>query len=146
MLLLADSVLDQCLYDLYFYEDYGVFLYDKFESIISEDGNIEHFISDQRKKDEAQGIDMLLKRFIKRKDYDLTAALEIKSEEILILLLPLHKRIAGMFRNLEDATVCPDISVNDEYLLKLFAMRVRDRMIVLGAQRTFKNRWDESRK
>lgn len=49
----------------------------------------------------------------------------------------LETRILGMFRNGTrcDTEYYVDNSISDEYLLELFCMRVRDRMIVFAAQR-----------
>lgn len=91
---------------------------------------------EQLEKDKANGLnDYLIGEIFFSVD-DLSAAVETTPEDILKMLAPIRKRILGMFRKGEiscDTYVCDFLyaapEVSDEWLLELFAMRVRDRMI-----------------
>ncbi|MBD5129532.1 MAG: hypothetical protein HDT43_06365 [Ruminococcaceae bacterium] len=68
--------------------------------------------------------------------HDLNDAIETTPEEILTTLSPVKSRILGLFRNGEVITefypsdeMYAAPSVPDEWLLELFAMRVRDKII-----------------
>lgn len=97
-------------------------------------------INEQSEKDTAEGLDFLVDDILRGAD-DLTDAIETAPEEILEKLSPIKSRILGMFRNGEVNTefyaadgLYADPSVPDEWLLKLLAMRVRDRKISFALQ------------
>lgn len=123
MIYLADGVLSAAR---------AFFFYD-------EDGNPLHgkaAINEQIEKDKANGLNGDLIDEIFGSAGDITAAVETTPEDILKMLAPIRKRILGMFRNGAvpcDIWVCYKLyaapEVPDEWLLDLFAMRVRDRMI-----------------
>ena len=98
-------------------------------------------IGEQAEKDKADGIDFLVDNILRSAD-DLTDEIETTPEMILEKLSPIKSRILGMFRNGEVTTefypadgLYADPSVPDEWLLKFFAMRVRDRMISFVCQK-----------
>lgn len=92
-------------------------------------------INEQLEKDKANGLGDLIDEIFGSAG-DLAAAVETTPEDILKMLAPIRPRILGMFRNGEiscDTYVCDFLyaapEVSDKWLLDLFAMRVRDRMI-----------------
>lgn len=95
----------------------------------------------QLEKDRQNGIENLVEQLL-HSIHDLTEAIETTPEKILTTLSPIKSRILGMFRNGEVQTeaymydgLYADPSVPDDWLFTMFLMRVRDRMIVFGAQR-----------
>lgn len=123
MIYLADGVL---------FAAYAAFMFD--ENGIRLQG--EAAINEQIEKDKANGIDNDLIMSIIHSVHDITDAVETTPEKILEKLSPIRNRILGMTRNggiptdsFELDELCADPSVPDEWLLELFAMRVRDRMI-----------------
>ena len=97
--------------------------------------------NEQAEKDKEDGIDDFLVNDILYSADDLTDAIETTPETILEKLSPIKSRILGMFRNGEVTTefypadgMYADASVPDKWLLELFAMRVRDRMISFTMQ------------
>ena len=97
-------------------------------------------IDEQAEKDKADGIDFLVDDILHSAD-ELSDAIETTPETVLEKLSPIKSRILGMFRNGEVNTelytadgLYADHSVPDEWLLELFAMRVRDRMISFTLQ------------
>lgn len=94
----------------------------------------------QHKKDKADGIAGLVESYI-RSFHDLSDAIDITPAEILENLSPLKNRILGMFRNGEvdiertSDKMYVDPSVPDEWLMELFAMRVRDKIISFVLQK-----------
>lgn len=112
-------------------------------SVSNENGVMLHGddVMKQLEKDCENGIDDLVELLL-HSVHDLTDAIVITPEEILKKLSPIKSRILGMFRNGEvntEAYICDNLyadpSVPDEWLLELFAMRVRDRMICFTVQR-----------
>lgn len=105
-------------------------------------------INEQIKKDRANGTDCLLETFI-RSFHELSSAVAVTPAEIMEKLAPLKNRILGMFRNGEVFTermpnvLLADPSVPDDWLLELFAMRVRDKIISFVLQ---ENDADRARK
>ena len=98
-------------------------------------------INEQTEKDKSDGIDFLVDDILRSAD-DLTDAIETAPETILEKLSPIKSRVLGMFRSGEVNTefypadrLYADPSVPDEWLLELFAMRVRDRMISFVCQK-----------
>lgn len=115
----------------------GVLQATRYPSLYNENGVRlpRYAVDEQFKKDRASGQGELVETFL-HSVHDLTAAIEITPEEISEKLLPLKNRILGMFRNGEVNTeaymydeLYADNSVPDEWLLQLFAMRVRDKII-----------------
>lgn len=128
MILMADKVLDEVMMgDISKYDDNGVPLPD------------EKWI-EQRKKDYAEGTGLLLYKLVREKHDSFDKVLAITAADLEKRLGHLKKRILGIFRSgvLEEwyrFYYYADESVPDEYLFTLFLMRVRDRMIVIGAER-----------
>lgn len=127
MIYLADGVLDEAR-AAFMFNDNGVRLH----------GDA---IKEQAEKDEADGINDFLVNDIFYSADRLSDAIETTPETILEKLSPIKSRILGMFRNGEVNTefypadgLYADPSVPDEWLLELFAMRVRDRMISFTLQ------------
>lgn len=128
MILMADKVLDEVMMGgISRYDDNGVPLpHEKF--------------SEQREKDYAEGTELLLYKLVREKHDTLDEVLAITAADLEKRLGHLKKRILGIFRSgvLEEwyrFYYYADDSVPDEYLFTMFLMRVRDRMIVIGAQR-----------
>lgn len=131
LIIFADEVLNQCRYFITNYDEYGIALWERFED---EEQMLEVFRN--RLKEDGE-LSILLNKLVKEK-VDIERALADTAEEILVRLQPITGRILGMFRNgIDDMNYCVDDSVSDEYLLSLFAMRVRDLRILLAAQRDF---------
>ena len=127
MIYLADGVLQEARFG-FGYDDNGVALY----------GDARY---EQYDKDKANGTAELVETVL-RGFKDQHDAIETTPEMILEKLSPIKSRILGMFRNGEVNTelytvdeLYADPSVPDEWLLELFAMRVRDRMISFAFQR-----------
>ena len=126
MLLMAEAVLNEAVLNVSSYDSNGVPL-------------PEEKISEQLKSDRLDGTIRLISD-IYIGDFDHDEALATTAEQILKRVAPLKKRILGMFRNgvLEEwyrFYWYADESVPDDYLLTMFAMRVRDRMFVNWALR-----------
>ena len=128
MIYLADGVLDEAR-AAFVFDNNGVRLH----------GDA---IKEQAEKDEADGIDDFLVNDILYSADDLTDAIETTPEMVLEKLSSIKNRILGMFRSGEVNTefypadgMYADPSVPDEWLLELFAMRVRDRMISFTLQK-----------
>lgn len=107
-------------------------------------------MTEQIEKDKANGIDDLITSIICSAN-DLAGAVETTPEDILEKLSPIKSRILGMFRNggipveaLWYYDLYADPSVSDEWLLELFAMRVRDRMIAYALHK-HEDKSDESK-
>ena len=128
MIYLADGVLWEARH-AFMYNENGIMLHgDK--------------LTKQLKNDRKNGIEDLVDPLL-HSVHDLTEAIEATPEEILKRLTPLKSRILGMFRNGEIITefytadgLYADPSVPDEWLLELFAMRVRDKIISFVLQET----------
>lgn len=106
-------------------------------SVSNENGIILHTDDaiKQLEKDRENGTENLIELLL-RSVHDLTGSIETAPEKILTTLSPIKSRILGMFRNGEINTeaymfdcLYADPSVPDEWLPKLFAMRVRDKII-----------------
>lgn len=88
-------------------------------------------------------IDDGLRKYVKQSDYSLADALDLSAEDLLEeVLKPYIPKALEIFRNgaiqdtvLNETNFCADDDVSEEYLEKLFAMRIRDLMIVHGSQR-----------
>lgn len=88
----------------------------------------------------------LLEQFL-HSVHDLSDAIETTPENIRTTLSPINDRILGLFRNGEVITeaymfdyLYADPSVPDEWLLALFAMRVRDKIISFVLQKNAADR------
>ena len=126
MVYLADGVLSAAR-AAFMYDDNGVMLHGK-------------AAEEQIEKDKANGIDFLIDDILRSAD-DLTDAIVTTPEKILEKLSPIKNRVLGMFKNGEVTTelytvdeLYADPSVPNDWLLELFAMRVRDRMISFTLQ------------
>lgn len=129
MILLADGVLFASKM-LYMYDDDGDPVFDK-------DASKERY-----EKDKAEGIEKLIVAMICDEDYDISDAVDITAKEIIEKIAPIRERILGLFRGGKVSTdshtfdkLYADPSVPDEWLLELYAMRVRDQMIANGLHR-----------
>ena len=90
-------------------------------------------MDEQIEKDRKNGIGGLVEKFL-HSFHDLTEAIELTPEYILEKLSPIKSRVLGIFRSGDvytEVTIefCADDSVPDEWLLELFAMRIRDKII-----------------
>lgn len=128
MILMADKVLDEIITGrIGNYDDNGFPVPDE-------------LYGEQLKKDRANGTDILAFKTV-REQYDtLEDVLKITAADLEEKLEPIKKRVLGIFRSgiLEEwyrFYYYADDSVPDELLFTMFIMRVRDRMIVFGAQR-----------
>lgn len=124
IILLADDVLKQIQYNFNFYDEEGYPIYRKCSDI-----------SDSKEQ-------LILTNIIRSKDYTLDDAINYSAEELIVKLQPIRRKILGTFRNgaeqdtvTNDTNFYADETVSDEYLLTIFAMRLRDRMILMAAQR-----------
>ena len=128
MVRLTDSVLITAMYDIMSYDCNGVFL---------PDDDIERR-TEQFDKDHLDGTDILILKIL-RDEYGFYDALFISAKKIVEKLEPIRKRILSMFRNgMEE--LCgyiyyADASVDDEWLLTLFAIRIRDKMLEIADKR-----------
>lgn len=105
----------------------------------------------QFEKDRENGIDDIVELLL-HSVHDLIDAIETTPEKILTTLSPIKNRILGMFRNGEVITefyptdgLYADSSMPDEWLLELFAMRVRDKIISFVMQEEAAKRAAEKR-
>lgn len=121
MIYLADGVL---------WEARHAFMYNENGIMLHGDEMMKQLVNDRK-----NGIEDLVELLL-HSVHDLTEAIETTPEEILKKLSPVKSRILGMFRNGEVNTeaymydeLYADPSVPDEWLLELFAMRVRDKII-----------------
>lgn len=131
LIIFTDEVLNQCRYFIMNYDENGISIWQQFED---EEQMLEVF--GNRIMEEPE-LSILLNKLVREK-IDIERALTDTAGEILVRLQPITGRILGMFRNgISDMNYCVDDSVSDEYLLSLFAMRVRDLRILLAAQRNF---------
>ena len=133
LILLADEVLDQVVLYIFKYDDNGYPI--KSGQSKEERQKAIDLVMEQMKNRE---LSELVYRIIRDKNYSLTDALDYTAEDLLKLVDSIKKRIIGIFRNAYlsfDTNYSIDNTVTDEYLLQLFAMRLRDRMIVFSSQR-----------
>ena len=138
---LADDVIRQKECNIYLYDKNGESIYRQIEN---KDGDFENLLAsegDENHQKECDAIRRLMWNIIREEKtfhevyYDDLSSIREKVE-------PFKNRIIGIFRNgAEQDTVsnetnfCADTSVSDGYLMELFVMRLRDRRIVLAAQR-----------
>jgi hypothetical protein len=148
MILLADDVLMQMMYNMSFYDDYGRSIYnlcwEKFDTEKERYVTPAHLImKEQQNRDGFEGIQILILNMLKDRIIDLGTVRKYTSDDLMEKLQPIRNRIIGVFRNgseqdtamMHHTSYCADDTVSDDYLLKLFAMRLRDKMIVNAAQR-----------
>lgn len=129
MILMADKVVDEVMMG-------GISRYD--ENGVPLEGEA---FSEQLKKDRGDETTLLVYKTVHEKHETLEDVLRISAAELAEKLNPIKKRVLGIFRSgiLEEwyrFYYYADDSVTDEWLFTMFLMRVRDRMIVFGAQRT----------
>ena len=143
MIQLVDGVLIVARYDISSCDCNGVFL---------PDDDIERKI-EQSEKDRLDGTDTIILKILQEayKSYSIYEAANITAEEIVKKLEPIRKRIIGMFRNGEENIECDcvdyvDDSVDDEWLLALFAIRIRDQMINVVNERDTDELREKTRK
>ena len=127
MILLGDKVLDEVMMNLFRYDSNGV--------PVSGEKRCE-----QMEQDYADGILTLILSILKEEFDSFYDVLAITAEDLEKKVAHLKKRILGIFRTgVEEEwgryVFYADGSVPDDWLFTLFLMRVRDRMIVMGAQR-----------
>lgn len=96
--------------------------------------------NEQREKDYHDGTDLLVYKTVHEKYASLEDVLKITAADLEEKLTAIKKRVLGIFRSgiLEEwyrFYYYADSSVPDDWLFTMFLMRVRDRMIVFGAQR-----------
>lgn len=135
LILLGDEVLDQVVFYIFRYDDNGYPICIKYGQSKEERQKAIDLVMEQMKNRE---LSELVYRIIRDKNYSLTDALDYTAEYLLKLVDSIKKRIIGIFRNAHlsfDTNYSVDNTVTDEYLLQLFAMRLRDRMIVFSSQR-----------
>lgn len=135
LILLADEVLDQVVFYIFRYDDNGYPICIKYGQSKEERQKAIDLVMEQMKNRE---LSELVYRIIRDKNYSLTDSLDYTAEYLLKLVDSIKKRIIGIFRNAYlsfDTNYSVDNTVTDEYLLQLFAMRLRDRMIVFSSQR-----------
>lgn len=132
MIQLVDDVLIVARYDISLCDCNGVFL---------PDDDIERRMQ-QLEKDRLDGSNTIIVKILQEayKSYHIEEAANVPAKEIVEKLEPIKKRIIGMFRNGEEDIECDcidyvDDSVDDEWLLALFAIRIRDQMINVVNQR-----------
>lgn len=126
MILLADGVLTAALMAISMYDEDGAGI------------NGKRYI-EQLEKDKADKTADLVETVIYKEEYDLTDAVETMVGDLTKRLSSIKRRVVGMFRNGVSCDSFDDIyadpSVPDDWLFELFAMRVRDRMIVAALNR-----------
>lgn len=141
---LADDVLCQLLCNFDIYDEAGMSYYRKCQEVYGDNKGYEEAIKLIREQKNAKEFEEFYHFlvFILKEKVDLNAALADTAEELLERLRPLKNRIIGIFRHgseqdsvTNETEYCVDESISDEYLHNLFAMRVRDRRILLAAQR-----------
>lgn len=128
MILMADKVLDEVMTGrIGNYDDNGVPVRDE-------------LYGEQLEKDRANGTDRLVFKTVREKYDTLDDVLKITAADLEEKLTTIKKRVLGIFRSgiLEEwyrFYYYADDSVPDDWLFTMFLMRVRDRMIVFGAQK-----------
>lgn len=139
MILLGDDVLRTLHMNYSSYTDSGDDIFDLYyEDYKNHDREALHeVISAERQKNTEH--EHLLSELFRNIDYELTDILNLSSDEIIErYIYPIIDKAVSIFRkgtSFGDTKFIADDSVSDEYLKELFAMRVRDRMIVSACQR-----------
>ena len=87
-------------------------------------------------REEALGIDFLIKRILDE-EYTLEDALNTTAAELKEKIAPLRKKIVGLFKDYSERVTPYYVGedADEDLLLELVAMRLRERMIVAAAQR-----------
>lgn len=130
MILLADDVVKQIFFNYRFYDTNG------------SERELEEVILDTRNNE-----DKSLLHILKRSNVCLQDALNVSADSLRCgLLKPYLKKALGIFHNgtiqdtvFNDTNFRASDSISNEYLLNLFAMRVRDFMIIYAVQRVEKD-------
>lgn len=127
MIYLADGVLFAAKM-LYMFDENGIQL--------SVDDAKEHY-----EQDREYGVNDLIISMLSDEEYDISDAVDTTAAEIIEKLSPIRNRILRLFRcgniitDSHEFMLYADSSVSDEWLMELFAMRVRDQMIANGLER-----------
>ena len=132
MIRLADDVLNQMERNANVYDDNGVSV---FQTHTEE--NAFALLREEKHWERAMDLQEQVREVIHEKvSYEMAYYGTMEEQGILDKIAPLRERILGIFRNgaeqnsvTNETEFCADESVPDEYLLKLFAMRIRDRRI-----------------
>lgn len=135
LILLGDEVLDIVTLGSCRYDDNGYPLYMKYGESKEEQEKLFDLMKKQLDNEEING---LVHGIIRNKNYYLEDVLDYSVDKLLELVAPIKNKIIGIFRNaylVMDTHYNVDNTITDEYLLALFAMRLRDRMIVFSSQR-----------
>lgn len=135
LILLGDEVLDIVMLKSFRYDDNGYPLYIKYVKSKEEQEKLSYLKMQQI---ENKDINELVYDIIHNKNYCLEDVLDYSVDELLKRVDPIKNKIIGIFRNsylILDTYYNVDNTITDEYLLALFAMRLRDRMIVCSYQR-----------
>ena len=137
LILLTDDVVKALQMSYGFYDELGIPIFEKYEYLEDEKNiNVSKVIDSQRCADS-----MLLQKMIHDKELKLDDVLKYSAEELLEGKLKiLITKAVGIFRNgtgigCNDTNYYADDTVSDKYLAILFAMRVRDMMIIHACQR-----------
>lgn len=138
---LADDVVRQVECNIYLYDRNGMSIYRQVEEI---KGSFEEALAlerGERHREECDEIMRLIRQMI-REEHSFNKVYYDEISDLRENIEPLKSRIIGIFRNgAEQDTVtnetnyCADETVSDEYLMNLFTMRIRDRRIIMAAQR-----------
>ena len=132
LILLGDEVLDEVTFSNSFYDYKGYPVYHIGVSI-EEQRNL------NRMQMENEEQNLRVYKIIRNKNYSLADARGYRAEELLTLVDSFKTKIIGIFRGganlMGNTPYCVDDTVTDEYLLELFAMRLRDRMIIFSLNR-----------
>ena len=141
MIRLGDDVLRQMEFNSEFYDENGVSFVEKAEAEGVKANSILRQIREESHYKNALETQRIMFEVI-REEKTFQDVYYDSLDDILEAIEPLKKQILGIFRNgAEQNTVtnetnfCADESVSDEYLLKLFAMRIRERRITIAVQR-----------
>lgn len=142
MIRLADDVLRQIEMNNYLYDEEGKSLLRLVEERGGEFEEFDAMTKDPKHKERCEKMRRFIYDNIREKKefyevYDEPAAVLVKKLE------PYKKCILGIFRNgavqdtvTNETNYCADESVDDDYLMELLAMRLRDRKIIIAVQRS----------
>lgn len=139
IILLADDVLNALLRSFWDYSESGEDFFDKVynehnptenETAFREALGAERFKSREHEE--------LLGDIIRDEKYELDDVHKLTADELLGMLAPVLQKAVGIMRHgtsYGNTQYAADESISDDYLKRAFVMRVRDRMILLSAQR-----------
>lgn len=139
IILLADDVLVALLRSFWDYSESGEDVFNRVynEHDPAKDANAFHeaFLAERFKNREHEE---LLGDILRDEKYDFDDVHELTADELMEMLAPILQKAVGIMRHgtsQGDTQYAADESISDDYLKRAFAMRVRDRMILLSAQR-----------